>query len=107
MVVSRVVPDKTVYDPVVGVYMYTPYDPAVDTTLVVTNNVLQGSGSAGYVFPDIACELKDKIAFYDNEAGVTVDVGIVFNHPEGTGCAYAGRAVAYHSNKCIMFGANN
>jgi hypothetical protein len=49
------------------------------------------------VFPDIACELKDKIAFYDNEAGVTEDVGVIFNHPEGAGCAYAGRVAAYHA----------
>ena len=43
------------------------------------------------------------MAFYDNEVGVAGDVGVIFNHPDGDYCAYAGRVAAYHAPKCVMF----
>lgn len=85
--------------------MYTIYNPDTDT-IKVSNNVLQGTESAGFAFPDIPCTASASIGFYDNEAGVCEEVCILFNHPEGLGCAYAGRAAAYHAQKCIMFSAN-
>lgn len=104
---KRVLPDiKTSHDPVVGIYMYSTYDPLTDN-IKVANNVLQGSEEVGFVFPDIDCEIKDKNGFYDNEVGVTSLVGVIFNHPSGSHCAYSGRVAAYHAEKCVMFAANN
>ena len=57
----------------------------------------------GFILPDASCDDQAIILIDNNEVGVN-NVGVIFTHPQGNFCSYAGRIASYHAEKCIMFG---
>lgn len=92
-----------IYDMNAGIYYFSDSDPTVDTVLI-NNNILQGSEGPCFIVPHTTCENAGNISatagIYGNQASTCL-IGAMFKVIK-TGCQWAGKVAVARATKGIM-----